>query len=251
MARTVEYPVYQEIVDHHRRHGGTTSLFVGRKGSGKTTLLQLNARVQLQRRETCLWYGREYADWVRFPVEWKIPVHLFLPEEGVYRFFRMKAEPGQEEETDLLDFAARVVPYGKVRDVLNGMKPGVLNVFYTLDPNGVDEAHPALALWDVLVRRLDTRWVSLFKRYVSLYGAVQDYRDLDYRALSKIQYYVYLKGATPTRDSLVPPYFTKRLPLGRGIIESAGWFQYFRFPELAQVGEYALKLVGTVEEDLR
>jgi hypothetical protein len=41
------------------------------------------------------------------------------------------------------------------------------------------------------------------------------------------------------------------LPHSRGVIESGGWFQYFRFPSVPKGEEYALKLVGTVEEDLR
>lgn len=35
------------------------------------------------------------------------------------------------------------------------------------------------------------------------------------------------------------------------IIESGGWSQYFLFPPVPKGEEYALKLVGTVEEDLR
>jgi hypothetical protein len=74
---------------------------------------------------------------------------------------------------------------------------------------------------------------------------------VDHRVLTKFQYFVYLKGARPVHDSLIPCYFTAKLPHGRGVIESGGWFQYFRFPPVPKAGEYALKLVGTVEEDLR
>ncbi|MFQ5838047.1 MAG: hypothetical protein ACE5HJ_04615 [Thermoplasmata archaeon] len=130
---------------------------------------------------------------------------------------------------------AKIVVYEKSWYVVQQAEPEHLNVFYTLEPEDIRKPHPALGLFDALVRRLDYRWVALFtdevdeifpewpqgerfleqarakdrakdfrKKYVSWYASTQHYKDVDHRVLTKFQYFIYLKGARPVHDSPSP-----------------------------------------------
>ena len=70
------------------------------------------------------------------------------------------------------------------------------------------------------------------KSLISVYSAVHNLNDVDYRVLGKFQAFIYLKGSRPPKSSLVKPKFVLKLTKGYGIIEwgKFGLFQYPAYP---------------------
>lgn len=67
------------------------------------------------------------------------------------------------------------------------------------------------------------------KSLISVFAAVHNLNDIDYRILGKFQAYIYLKGSKPFKGSMVNPKFILKLQKGYGVIEWGG-FGLFKFP---------------------
>ena len=225
-------------------HGGKDLLATGKPDSGKTGLLIAITR-RLVARELCIWRGLKTGQAFRFPGHLNAIAYQCRP-----RFF--------DAYGNSLKLKLKVV--NSFEDVLGECELGKLNALYMPFQ---DERQHWVDFGEFLVQRFPSRYASNFislfmdeaedlipapeegttrevrkyleqlKEYrkvlVSAYFATQQFFDLHWRALGKIRYRVYLKGAyVPKREKRVMQEAVDNLPLGRGII-AGSYFGFFTF----------------------
>lgn len=236
----------REILEKDTAHGGKEALILGKPGAGKTGLL-LALASKLTGEEICIFRGLNSCQALRFPGHLNIIAYQCRP-----KFYDAH---GNEIEFKV----------GKINssyeDLLKACEVEKLNVVYFPHEK---ERNYWMAFSRFLVRRFQSKYqsnfVSLFidefedimpapetgtaghirdfmaslkefrKSKVSLYCATQQYFDLHWRGLGKINYRIYLRGAfVPKREARVDQAGVDSLPMGRGIL-AGSFFGFFTFP---------------------
>lgn len=237
----------KEILEKDVAHGGAQVVEFGKPGSGKTGLL-LGLAHRLIDHEICIWRGLKTGQAFRFAGNLKIFAYQCDPKFYDGRGKLMKVKVNHISNFDAL---------------LRDAELGKLNVLYMpFDTQSVSERSYWIAFADFLIKRIPFRYpsgyVSLFidefedvvpfqeigtakevkdfvnrmkefrKVLVSLYCATQQYFDLDYRAIGKFQYRIYLHGSKIRRQERFYQETIDSLPIGAGIL-TGGFFAKFVF----------------------
>jgi len=243
----IRYISLKELLEKDIAHGGKSCLTVGKPGAGKTGLLH-GIAFRIFENELCLWRGLKSGQEFRFPGPVKIVAYQCRP-----KFYDM----GGNE----LDIKVTVVNTN-LDDLLKSCELGKLNAIYFPFEN---ERGYWVAFSKFLVERFPARYASAYvsifmdevediipapeegttkdvrelliylkefrKSLVSFYCATQQFFDIHWRGLGKLNYRIYLKGGyVSKRDSIVEPGAVNALPLGRGILVGS-LFGYFTFPD--------------------
>lgn len=245
----IQYISLNEILDKNVAHGGKAALITGKPDSGKTGLLHGLAS-SLVDNEICIFRGLKTGQEFRFPGRLKIIAYQCRP-----KFYDMA---GKE-----LNVSLKVIN-SNFHDLLNACEVGKLNVLYF--PFEQERSY-WVGFARFLVQRFPTdyasAYVSLFvdeaeeiipppekgkmkdteafisslkefrKTLVSFYAATQQYFDVFWRALGKINYRIYLRGSlVPRRASRIYQETVDSLPLGKGILTGSffGFFTFGNYP---------------------
>lgn len=236
----------REILEKDTAHGGKEVLILGKPGSGKTGLL-LGLASKLTEEEICIFRGLSSCQALRFPGHLKILAFQCRPQ-----FFNSRGSQLDVEVTTI---------NSNYEALLKACEVGKLNVVYF---RADEERKKWVAFSRFLVQRFQSKYqsnfVSLFvdefedimpapetgtakdirdfldslkafrKNKVSLYCATQQYFDLHWRGLGKINYRIYLRGAfVPKREARVDQAGVDGLSMGRGIL-TGSFFGFFTFP---------------------
>lgn len=241
----LQYISLKEAYEKDIEHGGKSLLVVGKPGSGKTTFL-IGSVLRIFENEICIWRGMKSGQEFRFPG----PINL-LAYQCRPRFFDM----GGNE----LDVKVKLIGTN-FDDLLRACELGKMNVIYF--PFETERAYWVM-FSKFLVERFPARYasayVSLFideiedilpapeigttkevremlkylkefrKSLVSFYCATQQFFDIHWRGLGKLNYRVYLKGGyVSKRDTIIDAGAVHNLPVGCGIFVGS-LFQYISF----------------------
>ncbi len=244
-----QYISLREILQKDIAHGGKSALLTGMPDSGKTGLLHGLAS-QLVDNEICIFRGMKTGQEFRFPGHLNIIAYQCRP-----RFYDMA---GKE-----FDVGLKIINTN-YRDVLKSCVLGKLNVLYfpfekersywvgfarfLIQRFPADYASPFVSLFVDEAEEIipppekgkfkDTEaFVGSLKEFrktlISFYAATQQYYDVFWRALGKINYRIYLRGSlVPRRTSRVYQGTVDSLPLGLGIVTGSffGKFTFGNYP---------------------
>lgn len=265
---TIKFDVLSQIIDKDYSYGGVTTLITGAKGAGKTTLMLRLSENLVANGEKIIWRGMSSCQWF-FST---IPVHLLLPSKDVV--IAVIDPDGGSTDMKPKEVAEKVSYIRTIGDIYRKLKKGYLNVLYLLD------IYEWLDLFDYLLKRRSVDWVSILfdeledlfplnpsgeiwklvergaqqikefrKNYISLYAATQKISDIDYRILSKINYYIYLRGAKVAKNSIVSQKRVNFLEPGQGIIESS-FFEQFEFENIIRPRKRAKIFFGSEAKEV-
>lgn len=245
----IQYITLKEILEKDIAHGGKSALITGKPDSGKTGLLHGLAS-RIFENEICIFRGLKTGQAFRFPGHLKMIAFQCRP-----KFYNMA---GKE-----LNVGLKIIN-SNYHDLLKACELGKLNVLYF--PFEKERSY-----WVGFARFLIQRfpadyassYVSLFvdeaeeiipppekgkfkdteefvgslkefrKTLISFYAATQQYFDVFWRALGKINYRIYLRGSlVPRRTSRIYQGTVDSLPLGRGILTGSffGFFTFGNYP---------------------
>lgn len=242
----MKYTSLSEILSKDLAHGGKSAIIVGKPNSGKTSLLHGFAS-RLIENEICIWRGLKTGQAFRFPGRVNVIGYKTRP-----KFYDAK---GRE-----LDVGLKTIN-SNFHDLLSACKLEALNAIYfpfekeqsywvdfanfLIQRFPADYASNYISIFcdeaeDVVPppekgKTKDTEsFVSALKEFrktlVSFYGATQQYYDIFWRALGKINFRVYLRGAiVPRRATRLYQETVDSLPLGKGIL-AGSFFGFFTFP---------------------
>lgn len=244
----LQFVSLKEILEKDIAHGGKTTLIVGKPNAGKTGLLHGIAS-RLIENEICIFRGMPSGQEFRFPGHLKTLAFQCKPQ-----FF--------DTLGNLVDIKVKVINTN-YDDLLQACELGKLNVIYF--PFDRERAH-WVEFCQFLVNRFPSRYasnyISLFldefedilpspelsgpgiaknvreflgslkefrKNLISMYAATQQFYDIHWRGMGKINYRIFLRGAfVPKREMRVDQNAVDGLPIGRGIL-SGSFFGYFEF----------------------
>ena len=245
----VKYISLAEILEKDIAHGGKSALITGKPDSGKTGLLHGLAS-RIVENEICIFRGLKTGQAFRFPGHLKMIAYQCRP-----KFYNMA---GKE-----LDVGLKVINTN-YHDLLKACVLGKLNVVYF--PFEKERSY-WVGFARFLIQRFPAEfassYVSLFvdeaeeiipppekgkfkdteefvgalkefrKTLISFYAATQQYFDVFWRALGKINYRIYLRGSlVPRRTARIYQGTVDSLPLGRGILTGSffGFFTFGNYP---------------------
>lgn len=245
----IQFVSLKEILEKDIAHGGKSTLIIGKPNAGKTGLLHGIAS-RLVENEICIFRGMPSGQEFRFPGHLKVIAFQCKP-----KFFDMMGNQ--------LDVDVKAVNTN-YDELLKECELGKLNVVYFPI---VNERSYWVSFARFLINRFPARYasnyVSLFldeledlipapeagttkdvreflnslkefrKTLISMYGATQQFYDIHWRGLGKINYRIYLRGAfVPKREMRVAQEAVDSLPLGRGILSGSffGFFEFANYP---------------------
>jgi len=230
-------------------HGARTCMISGLPESGKSTLM-CGLATRLIYHDICIWRGMPLLQWARFP--WDVKIIAFHSDPVFYM-------PSGKRYTDIEVHHVE----GGFSKLLKACELGKLNVIY-FDFKHEQTLWANFSKWLVQrnVGEYASNFVSLFvdeaseiipapgfgpfrnvksliesianfrKTLVSLFIASQRSSDCHWLLSSKIQYSIYLKGATlPSKEGRIRQSSIDMLRQGSGVL-SGGLFSYFLFPNL-------------------
>ncbi|NVM22251.1 MAG: hypothetical protein HWN68_10790 [Desulfobacterales bacterium] len=245
----IQYISLKEILEKNIAHGGKSALITGKPDSGKTGLLHgLSSRIV--ENEICIFRGLKTGQEFRFPGHLNIIAFQCRP-----KFYDMK---GKE-----LDVGLKIIN-SNYHEVLKACVLGKLNVLYfpfekersywvgfarfliqrfpadyasSYVSLFIDEAEEIIPPPEKGKFRDTEEFVGALKEFrktlISIYAATQQYFDVFWRAIGKINYKIYLRGAiVPRRISRVHQETVDSLPLGRGVLTGSffGFFTFGNYP---------------------
>ena len=247
MAR--QYISLKNILEKDIAHGGKLALLLGNQGSGKTGLLHGIAS-RIFENEICIFRGLKTGQEFRFPGHLNIIAFQCRP-----KFYNIA---GKE-----INVGLKIIN-SSYHELLKACELGKLNVLYfpfekersywvnfarfLVQRSPADYASIYISLFideaeEILPppekgKYKDTEaFVGSLKEFrktlISFYAATQQYFDIFWRALGKINYRIYLRGAlVPRRISRVHQETVDSLPLGRGVLTGSffGFFTFGNYP---------------------
>ena len=245
----IKYISLKEILEKDIAHGGKSALITGKPDSGKTGLLHGLAS-RIFENEICIFRGLKTGQAFRFPGHLKIIAFQCRP-----KFYNMA---GKE-----INVGLKIIN-SNYHDLLKACELGKLNVLYfpfekersywvgfsrfliqrfpadyasSYVSLFVDEAEEIIPPPEKGKFKDTEEFVSSLKEFrktlISFYAATQQYFDVFWRALGKINYRIYLRGSlVPRRTARIYQGTVDSLPLGRGILTGSffGFFTFGNYP---------------------
>lgn len=236
----------REILEKDTAHGGKEAVILGKPGAGKTGLL-LGLASKLIDEEICIFRGLSSCQAFRFPGHLNIIAFQSRPKfcdaHGDELKFKVKTINSNYDDLlkacEVRKLNVVYFPHEKERGywvafsrfLIQRFQSNYQSNFVSLFIDEFEDIMPAPETGTAKdIREFMNSLKEFRKNKVSLYCATQQYFDLHWRGLGKINYRIYLRGAfVPKREMRVDQAGADGLPMGRGIL-AGSFFGFFAFP---------------------
>lgn len=241
-----QYISLKEAYEKDVAHGGKSLLTVGKPGVGKTTFL-LGSADRLFQNELCIWRGMRSGQEFRFPGPLKVLAYQCRP-----KFYDMGGNELDVKVTHIntnFDDLLLSCELGKLNAVyfpfehergywvafskflVERFPAKYASAYVSLFVDEVEDLLPAPEEGTTKEVRELLKYIKEFRKVlVSLYCATQQFFDIHWRGLGKLNYRVYLKGGyVSKRDAIIDAGAVHSLPVGAGIFVGS-LYQYITFP---------------------